>query len=1177
MDGTVSGRFNIELLNDHPSSSDEFDGRSHDRLATAIVDIISQNVGGRAIGLEGAWGSGKSTVIDIAAQKLTTHTNKNGDRYLVVNFDAWAHQDDPIRAVFLQEFTEKIVSIPSVDKAVWDGFLNRLKEKKKTTTEDIRDHLSWVTTIAILVLPLYPIAFAALKEANSFGAISVPYWFESAKSEFLWSSIPISWLLCVALFAPHIACAITWLSWRKTPNPFKKLRLNIWSSLKEWASERKQEYVGKSIVRLYSKETEHRTIDQTIYEVEATTNDFNLAFDQLVKEAASKGYRLVIVLDNLDRLPKEIIRATWATMRNFFAATPGTDRSSTLKNVWLIVPFDKTHIEKVFEEQEEKEQTKGFIEKTFEIVLRVSPPLLDDYRGYFISNFSKVFGEQFSTNEREGVFRLFDIYYTQRERQITPRTIKNFINLIASQIRQWGSEIPIRYQALYVLLRDELSMSPNALRNENLIDVRTRNFLGDPDWQRYLAAAHFNVELQKAYQFLLGPAIKNALTQKNVAALQSLQRNPGFDSVLHDIILGEAEEWAANEPVTFCSVSAIVDELTFVDESIGSHIWRYLDHAAQKISGMLNDEVDTCLGMTALLKHSSDPIEKAQLFTSNLANKYKPDPASVDAGVKWFKAIEMIKGQLQKQSSTTNTLKVPVLADDRFVIGVAASCSTSKVLSFSEFDLTAGADVAALYGAEISNPEGPGELFLAAMAPLETANRIRHPLVIDAITKRLNENNPALNLNQSEVIIDMVVGMLPTQQKSYRALINALYSTGALHGLLAQANRDQRISLQAKIVALMIAIEKLKLISEQPSNPVYGSLEETNTILTTMLTKPDDSDPRLLDYVAKIVCGMRLVAAVMSAALPPEADTEFYRNLFRRCVNENINELSALTVLTKFDRVSEILDDEGADKFIRDFDRWSEYVLDNLKDEKILHLSSDFHVRSIRLTTKIGGMLSQYVPECLKSVSKDKWAKSLVSEDDYLRLLVNCLNLGTPPNLGSKFADALADHFNAVLTGTPLPKKYRDRWHMLTDCLSKEGRTTLFSNMRDNLVTKGPSIAAMINILDLYGQGIVAEERLNDDADRVARFIISPLVSALTADSIRILSQFSSQFSACLEGAAQSTRQTLQERLSELISQQGNESHQVAEIASLLGIKILPVAEKTEIVDPAQPEEREDE
>jgi len=82
------------LLADTPSSSDEFG--SHKQVAKAIAEMIVSEDGGKCIGLEGSWGSGKSTVIKLLEKELPSSTNR------VVIIDAWAHEGDRLRRTVLE-------------------------------------------------------------------------------------------------------------------------------------------------------------------------------------------------------------------------------------------------------------------------------------------------------------------------------------------------------------------------------------------------------------------------------------------------------------------------------------------------------------------------------------------------------------------------------------------------------------------------------------------------------------------------------------------------------------------------------------------------------------------------------------------------------------------------------------------------------------------------------------------------------------------------------------------------------------------------------------------------------------------------------------------------------------------------------------------------------------------
>src|SRR6266566_3087986 len=94
----------VHLVPDEPSASDDFDAKAHDQVAQSIAALVRNEPGGKVIGLEGLWGSGKSTVVRLVRQHLTTEKASGHPRIetRVVVFDAWAHQGDPLRRTFLE-------------------------------------------------------------------------------------------------------------------------------------------------------------------------------------------------------------------------------------------------------------------------------------------------------------------------------------------------------------------------------------------------------------------------------------------------------------------------------------------------------------------------------------------------------------------------------------------------------------------------------------------------------------------------------------------------------------------------------------------------------------------------------------------------------------------------------------------------------------------------------------------------------------------------------------------------------------------------------------------------------------------------------------------------------------------------------------------------------------------
>jgi len=108
-----------KIINDEPVVLDNLD--SHSKIAEAILSLIKHSDGGKTIGLEGAWGSGKSSVIKIFESNLP----ENGDIHLY-KFDAWTHQGEPLRRAFLEGLFDEILD------TLWfqQGLIGDIKKEK---------------------------------------------------------------------------------------------------------------------------------------------------------------------------------------------------------------------------------------------------------------------------------------------------------------------------------------------------------------------------------------------------------------------------------------------------------------------------------------------------------------------------------------------------------------------------------------------------------------------------------------------------------------------------------------------------------------------------------------------------------------------------------------------------------------------------------------------------------------------------------------------------------------------------------------------------------------------------------------------------------------------------------------------------------------------------------------
>ena len=97
--------YSFRILNEEASVRDDFAHKTHERIAKSISQIMTSGNSGQTIGLEGPWGCGKSTVVKLLKNMLR---DADDNKFEYIYFDAWAHEGDPLRRVFLESLIEQV-------------------------------------------------------------------------------------------------------------------------------------------------------------------------------------------------------------------------------------------------------------------------------------------------------------------------------------------------------------------------------------------------------------------------------------------------------------------------------------------------------------------------------------------------------------------------------------------------------------------------------------------------------------------------------------------------------------------------------------------------------------------------------------------------------------------------------------------------------------------------------------------------------------------------------------------------------------------------------------------------------------------------------------------------------------------------------------------------------------
>lgn len=545
-----------------PSGIDKFEGGSQKRLSETIAqhfqknDLLGENALPRIIGIEGEWGSGKSNVVKMLREQLK-------GKYYFFEYDAWGHQEDLQRRSILELLTQELVKNNFLvgetivefkngekEKVTWPDKLKYLLARKSEAESLTYPRVSEGMVAAFLVTVLTPvftyIAYA-IKPANT-----------------TWISIVIALfpVIC-SLFVWVLACI------------FGKRKYGLSYLLAIYQGEVKRN-------RTY----EVLNVDEpTVYEFKKWMQDIS---DYIETNNAPK---LVIVFDNMDRLPSEKVKELWSSIHTFFA-------DGGFKNIWAIIPFDEKHLSCAFGNEKEdnsfaREVTKLFIKKTFPIVYRVAPPVITDYRGIFDKLFDEAFGPSESPDSREIINRMFRI----ENPATNVRNIISFINEMVALKQEWGKSISIENIALFCLEKEQILNDPvNEILSGSYL-LNTNSIIDNSiQLQSEMAALVYGVAVEHAQQIPLTKYIENCINKEHGYDInQYAESNAHFD-----IVLDEVEK---NMDIDKCI--CCLNKLTRKNELISS-IWR--DLARKKLAVPIEKQ-EFSMEYKALLLHLDSDMQ----------------------------------------------------------------------------------------------------------------------------------------------------------------------------------------------------------------------------------------------------------------------------------------------------------------------------------------------------------------------------------------------------------------------------------------------------------------------------------------------------------------------------------------------------------------------------------------
>jgi hypothetical protein len=607
------------FIQSKPCGIDKFDGQSQKRLTVAIADYIvsSDNENNphaltRIIGLEGSWGAGKSNVI-IQLKDLLK------EKYYLFEYDTWGHQEDLQRRSFIELITDKLIKDSILKKDKWEEKLNDLLAKRIIRLNRRLPKFSlgalWAT-IALVLTPITKFIAEHLEKAKII------------KNILLVTGIAYCFII-LGLFL--------WIIFMI----FNKNARNI-----------------GFLIQISKNENIETRNYETINEDEPTVRKFKAWMKEISDHIGEnkKIRKLIVVFDNMDRLPAEKVKEVWSSIHTFFS-------EDGFENIWAIIPFDEEHLSCAFGENEEKDKlTKYFISKTFPIVYRVTPPVITDFKNIFNTFFEEAFSNA-ESEYQEDINRIFRL----ENPTATIRDIIIFINHLVALKTIWKNEISILPMAIFLIKKDALLEKPiDMILSGDYLDGNIRKLVtNDDNLQKNISALVYGILPNEAEQIPISKYIESCLKIDGNNDINKYITHKHFLPVLEDKI--------NDTDIPLDTLITVLSQLTteFENQNRNNmiHLWDNL--VKRKIQEpLVKQEFDNIY--RKLLAHSSEQYQQEIIrFLCLQFQSFKEFQG--ESYYYAFNALDTFLDQNKIENSINNYINVIEKDPETFVVYLLAS------------------------------------------------------------------------------------------------------------------------------------------------------------------------------------------------------------------------------------------------------------------------------------------------------------------------------------------------------------------------------------------------------------------------------------------------------------------------------------------------------------------------
>ena len=1051
------------LLADIPAETDAFG--AHARVARSIAEVVQTESGGKTIGLEGGWGAGKSTVVNLISQELT-QTDQSDQRVAV--FDMWSHQDDPLRRTFLENLITCVLGFDWVDEKKWEQRIDELARRRREDTTKVVPQLTSagiVFAFALLVVPIGAVLMSAgllllgYKDASeAWGRVILP--------------VGIVLALAPAIYYCYLNGKIYWRRIFRTDGNEDDRSLNDLPAL---------------LTRQAT--TESRTV--VTQAPDPTSVEFGSMFRDLLKDALKQDNRkLLLVVDNLDRVEPSDALSIWSTMQTFLGHSD-YQQPDWIGRLWVLIPYDSDAILRLWNEPgndaakpADASLATSFMDKTFQLRFKVPPLLLSNWREFLQEALQQVLPSH-REEDFHGVYRAFAAKGGLENSAPTPRDLKLFVNQIGSLHRQWQDQFPLSYLACYVLFQKDCKDVRGALLARDDSDL-PRRIIGK-EWREVVAALEFGVPVNDANQLLLRGPIQIALANGDGSALSEIASTypAGFWSVLEDSVPVGAQDWNGLSPAELAKAATAIAHSRIFDSSSGRHeavtLLSAIRTAASSVRAWTPFNSTTATGIIALGQLVGDTQETVSALLSGVSNARVDAPDGeqqeradelVPPGEWMDSAITVIKGlvEIGLGERISHGIKVPLNAEQWLDVSLEVAMKDPEGQVLQYLELRAINAIDDLLNQQIANNQMDERTFNAVYTAMATKSRSAMTSVAEQVFSRLqsSESFPgdAISHLLRTLRISKMTGLI--DQGQYTEFAENGHYLHHLHQAVAESHAEA-------VAKCMFGYLEAVPDGSEPSN--VGNSAAGYQDLTGLLENPDLVPGTVEGFTALAKESQQLSVIFEMATRDGPVHPFVARVLNTLLISEDVSKPIGL-VRSNWAVIREVLDGdeentESLETFLRGLPG-RERLVASVMDDAFDPCDNGLYVALLRSISSPDFMA--WCATGLSSVNLDAWVTDIKSQGDLVELVIELRELGATMSLGSTYLDALTEYAKSVASGVRkvLP---RNTWNALFTLLSA-GQQEIFSR-RTYEVPQESDGKAGGQFFDLFGA--LCQRRFNFD------------------------------------------------------------------------------------------------